>query len=78
MPISALVVTAAPHRAERVLRLLESDPRFTCGEPHGCRIPVALETATLRQSRAAHEALLAEAAVQSVDVVSVDFSDETS
>lgn len=77
MAISALVITLEPTLAEVTRRALARDARLTLGAPVRHRLPVVAET----PSCAAGEALVAELqqrrGVRFVDVVMVDFSDDT-
>ncbi len=78
MIVSALVVTLTEEddARTRALFALDADPRVTCGEPQGLRLPVVTETGSLMEAKELVEALAGIPGVDFVDVVSVEFEDE--
>lgn len=77
MTISALVVTLSRVRSEQTLALLASDPRLELGERFDDRVPVVCETSDCRAGYELVQALRDIPGVDKVDVVMVDFSQET-
>lgn len=77
MIVSGWVVTLENDERNRMVALeaLRGDPRITCGEAHGLRLPVVAETATLSDGESLCESLRTLDGVAFVDVVSIDFSD---
>lgn len=77
MSVSALVVTLSiqPDRANRVLRELEAHPQITVGELNGQKLPIVLDTPSVREDEAAFEWMNHLADVDHVDVVYIDFGD---
>lgn len=80
MTVSALVLTLEEDddARTRALFALGADPRVTCGEPQGLRLPVVTETESLMEAKELVEGLGALPGVTFVDVVSVAFEDEES
>jgi nitrate reductase NapAB chaperone NapD len=78
MPISGLVVTLdrEPEARDRALAALTIDPRVTCGEPQGLRLPIVTETDDLESAEDLVEALGRIPGISFVDVVSVHFDDD--
>ena len=78
MPVSGLVVTLVEDGQARahVIHRLAGDPRFTCGEPVGNRLPVALEAPDDRAARDIHQWLSELPGVEYLDVVFVGFDDD--
>ncbi|MGZ3419807.1 MAG: hypothetical protein ACXWUG_18415 [Polyangiales bacterium] len=80
MTVSGLVVTLADDddARARALAALACDPRVTCGEPQGLRLPVVTETTSLNEAEELFDALKVLQGVSFVDVVSIDFEAEVS
>ncbi len=77
MPISALLLTVPPDQQQLAFEVLRADARVTAGEAQAWRIPVVLDTPSIREDREAIDALLGVPGVLGVDVVMVDFSDDS-
>jgi len=80
MTVSGLVLTLENdvRTRARALDALALDSRITCGEAHGLRLPVVVETASLAEGETLCESLRNLDGVAFVDVVSIDFSDDVS
>ncbi len=78
MPISGLVVTIQRpiECGAEVMRRVQADARFTCGEPCGDRLPLVLEAEDDAAARQAHDWLHSLPGVAHVDVAFVGFLDE--
>ncbi len=77
MTVSGWVLTLENDERKRQLALetLRRDQRITCGEAHGLRLPVVVETATLGEGESLCEALRTLEGITFVDVVSIDFQE---
>jgi nitrate reductase NapAB chaperone NapD len=78
MTISALVLTVTAGELDAVQRRLAADPRLTIGAAVDHRLPVVVETADCTAAELLYDWLRALAGVSRVDVVLVDFSEESS
>lgn len=76
MPISAMLLTIKPDDREKAIEALNADPRITVGEPQAWRIPVVLDTASVKEDRALVEALGRMPEISCIDVVMVDYSED--
>ena len=79
MPISGLVLTLSADAAlaDQAVAKLHTRPEFTLGECNDRWLPVALDAADDAASRDLHDWLNALPGVEFVDVVYVDFSEDS-
>lgn len=80
MPISGLVVTLSDDKQQRhrAIATIDADDRLTIGERQKNRLPVVAETGTIGEGRQLmREELLEIDGVMFVDLVTVNFEDQT-